>query len=112
MPKPAPTIAVDAYVLDVLMADLVGHDRKPSAFLVYLHLGSKASRHGTVATSLQRIATETGLSKSSVQAAIRHLKRRQLLETPAGTPPGEPLRRVLKPWLRPTQPERARRVAS
>ena len=27
-----------AYVLDTLMADLVGHDRQPSAFLVYLHL--------------------------------------------------------------------------
>jgi hypothetical protein len=28
--------ALDRYVLDTLMADLVGHDHKPSAFLVYL----------------------------------------------------------------------------
>ena len=29
-------VPLDAYVLDVLMPDLVGHDRRPSAFLVYL----------------------------------------------------------------------------
>jgi hypothetical protein len=33
-----PTIEVDDYVVDTLMADLVGHDRQPSAFLVYLYL--------------------------------------------------------------------------
>jgi hypothetical protein len=32
---------LDDYVVDVLMPDLVGHDRHPSAFLVYLFL----SRH-------------------------------------------------------------------
>ena len=31
-------IALDGYVLDVLMRDLVGHDKKPSAFIVYLYL--------------------------------------------------------------------------
>ena len=33
-----PAIEVDEYVVDTLMADLVGHDRQPSAFLVYLFL--------------------------------------------------------------------------
>lgn len=33
-----PDVAVDAYILETLMRDLVGHDRKPSAYLVYLHL--------------------------------------------------------------------------
>jgi hypothetical protein len=32
------TVEVDAYVIDTLLPDLVGHDRRPSAFLVYLHL--------------------------------------------------------------------------
>ncbi len=32
------TVAIDAYILDALMRDLVGHDRRPSAFLVYLYL--------------------------------------------------------------------------
>ena len=29
-------LAVDGYVIETLMADLVGHDHRPSAFLVYL----------------------------------------------------------------------------
>ena len=39
------TVPVDAYVLDTLMADLVGHDRQPSAFLVYLFLWRRT--HGS-----------------------------------------------------------------
>ena len=31
-------ITLDAHVIDSLMPDLVGHDRQPSAFLVYLYL--------------------------------------------------------------------------
>jgi hypothetical protein len=31
-------VEIDDYVLDTLMADLVGHDRQPSSFLVYLFL--------------------------------------------------------------------------
>ena len=36
---------VDAYVLDALMRDLVGHDHRASAFLVYLVLAA-ASQEG------------------------------------------------------------------
>ena len=96
------TISFDPYVLDVLMADLIGHDRKPSAFVVYMHLAGRAhrSRRDVVTASLQDIATHTGLSKSAVQAAIRHLKRRRLLDVPPSTAPREPRRRVLRPWVR------------
>ena len=99
MSTPTP---IDSYVLDVLMADLVGHDRKPSAFIVYLHLAKLAQRkrRDTVGASLQQIATETGLSKSSVQSAIRHLRQRQLLDAPSDGMVGEPVRRVLRPWQR------------
>jgi hypothetical protein len=31
-------LALDPYLTNVLMRDLVGHDRLPSAFLVYLWL--------------------------------------------------------------------------
>jgi len=34
----ADTVAVEAYVFDTLMHDLIGHDRAASAFVVYLHL--------------------------------------------------------------------------
>src|SRR3569833_3104133 len=72
----AATVSLDAYVLDVLMPDLVGHDRKASAFVVYLYLCTAASRSGRDrdGASLQTIATRTGLSKSAVQSALRHLR--------------------------------------
>ena len=31
-------LALDTYVVDVLMPDLVGHDRRPATFIVYLFL--------------------------------------------------------------------------
>lgn len=94
-------ITFDAYVVDVLMADLVGHDRRPAAFVVYLFLlrCSTRSRNGAVAASLQTIATKTGLSKSSVQSALRHLRQRGLLD-PAVATVGDPWRRPLRPWVR------------
>ena len=60
----AKTITFDAYLVDTLMPDLVGHDGQPSAFLVYLFLSSSRAagdreasgelhadcpRHGSVA---------------------------------------------------------------
>jgi hypothetical protein len=74
-------VAVDSYVLDSLMPDLVGHDRKPSAFLVYLWLWrrTRGASHPAGA-SAQMIADGTGLSKGSVQAAVRSLARRRLVD--------------------------------
>ena len=82
------------------MPDLVGHDRRPAAFLVYLFLQRHARTRGEVAVSLQMIATRTGLSKSTVQNAIRHLKRRRLLDPDLKTTTTAPVRRVLHPWIR------------
>jgi hypothetical protein len=97
----ATTFAIDAYVVDILMPDLVGHDRKPSAFVVYLYLAGVAKRSGRdrVPASLETIAVKTGLSKSSVQSAIRHLRRRGLLKDEAVSPT-DPTRVVLRPWIR------------
>ena len=94
--------AVDAYVIDVLLPDLVGHDRKPAAFLVYLCLlcESDQRRSATVGLSLQELATRTGLAKSTVQSAIRHLKGRRLLDPTLKSTTSDPLRRVGKPWMR------------
>ena len=97
----ATTVALDAYVIDILMPDLVGHDRKPSAFVVYLYLVGVARRTGRdrVSASLETIAVKTGLSKSSVQSAIRHLRRRGLLkDEPVSST--DPTRVVLRPWIR------------
>jgi hypothetical protein len=95
-------VTLDAYVTDVLMPDLVGHDRRPAAFLVYLFLLRHAQQRArdSVTVSLQTIASKTGLSKSSVQSAIRHLKRRRLLDPELEATVSAPVRRVLRPWVK------------
>lgn len=95
-------IRLDTYVLDVLMRDLVGHDRKPSSFIVYLYMWrlAAASRRLGVAISHRRLAEGTGLSKSTVQAAIRELLRRRLLHVVRASPTAVPEYRPQRPWLR------------
>jgi hypothetical protein len=95
---------VDAYVIDVLMPDLVGHDRRPASFVVFLFLLRQAAkaRRDAVGVSLQTIATKTGLSKSTVQAALRHLRRRKLLDPQLAATVSLPVRRILRPWTRGT----------
>jgi len=95
-------ISLDAYVVDVLMPDLVGHDRRPATFVVYLFLLRQAAkaRRDAVSVSLQTIATRTGLSKSTVQTALRHLRRRNLIDPMVVATVSEPVRRVLRPWIR------------
>jgi hypothetical protein len=94
--------SLDNYIVDVLMPDLVGHDRRPAAFLVYLYFLRHAAkgRRDTLSVSLQTVATKTGLSKSTVQAAIRHLRRRRLLDPEVAATVTDPVRKVLRPWNR------------
>src|ERR1700744_1394796 len=93
---------LDNYVVDVLLPDLVGHDRRPAAFIVYVFFLRHAARgkRDTLSISLQTIATKTGLSKSTVQAAIRNLRRRRLLDPAVSATVSDPARRVLRPWNR------------
>lgn len=96
------TIAVDAYVLDTLMRDLIGHDRAPSAFVVYLHLWRESLGTGaaTVQTSLRAIAEGTGLSKRGVQDALSILAKRQLVGIARQTITDVPVYTVKRPWRR------------
>jgi hypothetical protein len=95
-------ISLDPYVVDVLMRDLVSHDHAPSAFLVYLWLWARTEGgKRRFAASLAGIALETGLSKSSVQNAVRQLtRRRQLIAVTRDGPTSPPIYAVLKPWVR------------
>jgi len=95
-------IAIDAYVIDVLMPDLVGHDRRPATFVVYLFLLRQAAkaRRDAISVSLQTIAAKTGLSKSTVQTALRHLRRRKLIDPTVAATVISPVRRVMRPWIR------------
>jgi len=93
---------LDEYVIDTLMGDLVGHDRQPSAFVVYLLLwrathGEKAS---TVQIALVDIAERTGLSKRSVQSALTWLAKRKLIAVARERITAVPVYTVLRPWRR------------
>jgi Helix-turn-helix domain len=91
---------LDPYIVDALMRDLVGHDRSPAAFLVYLWLWRKSigSDLPSIGASLQTIAHHTGLSKSAVQDAIRRLKFRNLIEANQSAPTLAPIYSVSSPW--------------
>ena len=96
------TVEIDAYVLDSLMADLVGHDRQPSAFLVYLFLWRRTlgSGEATAQVSLLDISMGTGLSKRAVQEALRLLAKRRLLSIQRESITAIPVYAVLRPWRR------------
>ena len=98
----AERLVLDAHVIDALMPDLVGHDRRPSAFLVYLYLyrHGRRRRAAGVRASLQQIASDTGLSKSAVQHGLRTLKRRRLVRSRVDIPGGAPVHVVETPWIR------------
>ncbi|MBI3885255.1 MAG: helix-turn-helix domain-containing protein [Opitutae bacterium] len=102
MPRFRRPVPIDAYVLDVLLRDLVGHDQQPSAFLVYLFLSGVAARQRwrPVARSLRELADDTGLSKSAVQTALATLQRRELVATKRDHATAVPRHRVLRPWRR------------
>ncbi|MEY2510157.1 MAG: hypothetical protein QOE26_920 [Verrucomicrobiota bacterium] len=100
MPRFRQTIPIDDYVLDVLIRDIVGHDRQPAAYLVYIYLYGQAARQRwkPVAASLRALAEETGLSKSAVQTALDLLRRRELISTVSDHPTAVPEHRVLRHW--------------
>jgi hypothetical protein len=92
-------LALDDYLTDVLMRDLVGHDRRPVSFLVYLWLAAEQKRrNGAVRISYQELAESVGVSKSSVQAAVSWLVRRKLLAASKENATATPRYTVLTPW--------------
>jgi len=96
------TIPLDSYVVDVLMRDLVGHDRSAAAFLVYLFLWrrTRADSAPAIRLSHQDIADETGLSKSAVQQALRILHRRSLVKSKQRHRTDTPEHQVVRTWAR------------
>jgi hypothetical protein len=95
-------VTLDAYVLDTLMADLVGHDRSPAAFIVYLLLWRQthAVGAGSVELSLRALAESTGLSKRGIQDALTVLSRRRLVSIAREGITDVPCYTVLTPWRR------------
>jgi CRP-like cAMP-binding protein len=95
-------LRLDHYVVDVLMRDLAGHDRRPAAFLVYLHLWTetRGAERRSIRTSHSRIATATGLSRRTVQNALALLVRRRLIRVIHDRPTAPPEYLVACPWRR------------
>lgn len=95
-------LEIDPYVVDTLMPDLVGHDRQPSAFLVYLMLWRLT--HGAGVSSMQvalrDLAEATGLSKRAVQEALARLAKRHLIEVARNGITAVAVYSVLQPWWR------------
>jgi hypothetical protein len=92
---------VDDYVFDVLMRDLVGHDRRPVSFLVYVWLmAEQRRRRALVQVSYQELAESIGVSKSAAQAAVGWLVQRKLLAATKETVTATPRYNVLTPWRR------------
>jgi Helix-turn-helix domain len=83
------------------MRDLVGHDHKPAAFLVYLWLCAEQERLGhPIAASYSRLAEETGLSRSTSQSAVAWLIRRKLLLVHKEAVTATPVYSAESPWRR------------
>jgi transcription initiation factor IIE alpha subunit len=95
-------IAIDEYVLDVLLPDLVRHDHSAPAFLVYIVLWTALFRAGErrIAMSLRQLAEASGLSKSAVQKAIRLLERRRLIQIRRSSPTSTPTYELIRHWIR------------
>jgi|SRR5882672_6203719 len=90
---------IDDYVTEVLMRDLVGHDRRPASFLVYLWLIAEQRRRGAaVQISYQDLAENIGISKSSAQAGVAWLLRRKLLVASKTSVTATPRYTVQTPW--------------
>ena len=102
-------IDVDRYVLETLMPDLVGHDHRPSAFIVYMALWLRTERSSQrrVAVSHRELAEGTGLSKRAVQVAMARLVRRKLVAVERSSATAIPVYTVLRPWARRNVPRAA-----
>ena len=101
-------VSFDDYLIDVLMRDLVAHDRRPVCFFVYLWLAKEQQRRAEpVQVSYREIAESVGISKSSAQMAIGWLVRRKLLAVTKETSTATPCYTVLRPWTRGVQRSRS-----
>jgi len=92
-------IQLDEYVLDSLMRDLVGHDRRPVSYLVYLWLAAEQQRQKkTVSISYNDLAESVGVSKSSAQGAVAWLIHRKLISSTKANVTATPSYTVQTPW--------------
>jgi hypothetical protein len=95
-------LSIDPHVVEVLLPDLIGHDKRPSSFVLYLWLYAMTTGVGRKSAffSYQMLTDRTGLSKRAVQRAVEHLRRRQLIRVSRKSPTAVPEYTVVTPWVR------------
>ena len=100
MTRATTAFRLDPYVVDTLMPDLVGHDHRASAFIVYLYFTRQCALESSRScrVSLARIAERTGLSRRAVQDAISLLTRRRLLSVTSESRTAVPEYVARQPW--------------
>jgi hypothetical protein len=92
-------VKLDEYVLDSLMRDLVGHDRRPVSYLVYLWLAAEEQRQKKpVSISYSDLAQSVGVSKSSAQGAVAWLIHRKQISSTKANVTATPNYTVQTPW--------------
>lgn len=92
-------VKFDDYVLDSLMRDLVGHDRRPVSYFVYLWLAAEQQRlRKPVSISYGDLAESVGVSKSSAQSAVAWLIHRKLISSSKANITATPSYTVQTPW--------------
>src|SRR5258708_23598901 len=93
-------LPLDPHLVDALLPDLVGHDKRPSSFLLYLWLYSMTKGVGRKSAffSYQMLTDRTGLSKRAVQRAVAHLQRRQLIRVVRKSATAVPEYAGATPW--------------
>jgi len=98
----ATTLSIDPYMVDVLLPDLVGHDKRPAAFVLLLWLWSNTRSVGRKSAflSYQMLADRTGLSKRAVQRSVAWLERRELLKVVRKSKTAVPEYSVTPTWVR------------
>jgi hypothetical protein len=92
-------VTFDRYIFATLMADLIGHDHRPSAFSVYVAIWT-AGDGKRVSLSLSKLAELTGLSRRTIQDSVAHLKRRELIHIDRDGPTETARYCPLTPWRR------------
>src|SRR6478735_3538765 len=98
----AKALSVDPYLVDVLLPDLVGHDKRPAAFLLFLWLWANTRGTGRKAAflSYQMLSDRTGLSKRAIQRSVAWLENRELLKVGRKSKTAVPEYSVNAPWQR------------
>ena len=92
-------VKFDEYLLDSLMRDLVGHDRRPVSYLIYLWLAAEQQRQKKPVTiSYSDLAESVGVSKSSAQSAVAWLIHRKLITSTKVNVTATPSYSVQTPW--------------